>query len=91
MIKLEQISLPVKYTEKDIIKQITNKLKIKNTDVLDFEILKLSIDARKKPDIKYIVSLGVKLKDDLENKFKDLIFEKFSKQLEFEKKASNKK
>ena len=52
MIKLDQITLPIKYTEKDIENAVIKTLKIKKENLQNFEILKLSIDARKKPNVK---------------------------------------
>ena len=81
MIKLDQISLPIKHTNLDIEQAICKTLKIKKENISFFEILKLSIDARKKPNIKYIASVGVDLKNNLENKFSKLKYEKNDKLL----------
>lgn len=91
MIKLEQLTLPVKYSQNDILKQICNKLKITKDKVSYFELLKLSIDARKKPDIKYIASVGVSLKGNAENKFKHLKYKLNNKLLEYSRVKSDKK
>ena len=76
MIKLDQINLPIKYSNLNIEKEICKKLNVKNLDIQNYEILKLSIDARKKPNIKYIATIGVNLKNGLEEKFENLKFEK---------------
>ena len=81
MIKLDQISLPIKFNDSNILSQISKNLRVKNTDITSFEILKLSIDARKKPNIKYVASVGVNLKGSLENKFSKFKHEKFTKEL----------
>ena len=91
MIKLDQIALPIKYTEKDIENAVIKTLKIKKENLQNFEILKLSIDARKKPNVKYVASVGVTLKNNLENKFQKFKYEKFSKKLEYKKINNNKK
>ena len=91
MIKLEQLTLPIKFNDNDIIKAIISKIDIKNEDIKSFEILKLSIDARKKPKIKYIASVIVELKNNLERKFSAYSYQKFDKKLEYEKIQSNKK
>ena len=83
MIKVDQISLPIKYAEKDISNGVCKALKIKQTDIESLEILKLSIDARKKPNVKYVASVGVCLKGILENKFAKLKFEKNDKTLQY--------
>ncbi len=91
MIKLEQISLPIKFLDGDVISQIAKNLKISVKDIKEYEILKLSVDARKKPNIKFVASLGVTLGEKLEKKFKSLRFEKVSHLLEYEKKSADKK
>jgi uncharacterized FAD-dependent dehydrogenase len=56
MIKLDQISLPIKYSENDILSAICKKLKIKSDNIQKYEIVRLSIDARKKPNVKYVAN-----------------------------------
>ena len=49
--------------EPHILKQkVAKQLKIKETDIETVEIIKHSIDARKKPQIFQVYSVGVKLK-----------------------------
>ncbi len=59
MIKINQIKLPVTHSQEALKNEIQKKLKIK-TD-FSYQILKKSIDARKKPDIYYIYSVSVDL------------------------------
>lgn len=89
MIKLEQISLPIKFSDKDVFEQISKSLKISKDMIQSFEILKLSVDARKKPNIKFVASLGVKLSEKAEKKFSHLKYEKGSHLLEYEKKSTD--
>ena len=90
MLKLDQITLPIKYTDSDIIRAISTTLKIKPSDIVSHEFVKLSIDARKKPNIKYIANVAFTLKSDLESKFPKLHYIKNSKLLSY-KKLSQKK
>lgn len=62
MLQLNQVSLPIKFTEEDIYSKICKILNINKQDVKSFEISKLSVDVRKKPDVKYIASLLVELR-----------------------------
>ena len=48
MIKLDQLNLPINYSENDILNAISKTLKIKQEKIKNFEIVKLSIDARKR-------------------------------------------
>lgn len=91
MIKLDQISLPIGYTLDDIKSQICKKLRINKTEILSFEILKLSVDARKKPDIKYVSSIGVSLRPNIERKFSKFRYQKFTKTLSYPAKVCDKK
>lgn len=59
MIKINQIKLPVTHSPEALKNEIQKKLKIKTG--FSYEILKKSIDARKKPDIYYIYSVSVDL------------------------------
>ena len=42
-------------------------------ELQEWSIIRRSLDARKKPNIKYIASIGVNLKDDLEKELKRII------------------
>lgn len=63
MIKISNIKMPIDYSDDDILSFIVKKLKISKKNILSFEYLKKSLDARKKNDIKYI--LTVKIKTDV--------------------------
>lgn len=63
MIRVKQIKLKENEdNEKKLIKKCCEKLKIKKTDIIDYKIVKKSLDARKKPEIfySYIIDLNVK-------------------------------
>ena len=90
MIKVDQISLPIKYNKFDILSGVSKALKLNKENIKEFEIIKLSIDARKKPNIKYVASVSVNLKDNLEKKYPNLNYKKLDKTLTYEKKISNK-
>ena len=91
MIKIDQVLLPIKYTDEDICHQVSRKLNINKTSIESFEILKLSIDARKKPNVKYVASVGVNLKGNLEKKFEKLKYTKFTKTLTYSHKSNKEK
>lgn len=62
MIEVRNIKLPVAAGINELEKQITKRLRLKA--VPRYEILKRSIDARKKPDIFYIFQVGVYLDNE---------------------------
>ena len=74
MIKVDQLSLPLKFNNGDIIKAVCAKLKVLPNKIDNCELVKLSIDARKKPNVKYVASIAVSLRDNLERKFRDLTY-----------------
>lgn len=91
MIKLDQISLPIKFVDADVIGQICKELKISSKMIESYQFLKLSVDARKKPNVKYVASLGVSLRENVEKKFSKLAFEKQSYLMKYQKKNTDKK
>lgn len=64
MIKLTQIKLALEHEEKDLVKAICKMLRIQEKQLKSYKILKKSIDARKKHDIKYIYAVDVELAMD---------------------------
>lgn len=90
MIKLEQISLPINFGDDDVLWQASKFLGIKKGDIKSFEIVKLSVDARKKPNIKYVASIALCLRDNLETRYKKFSYKKEEKRLSYKKKCSDK-
>lgn len=58
MIKISQIKLPMKHSSKDLEGAIEKSLKLKK-EIKSYKILKKSIDARKKEEIKFIYTVDV--------------------------------
>lgn len=64
MIRINQIKLPINYTEEMLEKKIYKILKAEKSDILSISIAKRSIDARKKPEIFYSVTVEVEAKKE---------------------------
>lgn len=64
MIKITQLKLSLKHTEEDLKKAVCKALRVKETQIQSIRLLKKSIDARKKNDIKYIYAVDVALNID---------------------------
>ena len=62
MIQISQMKLPVKHTEEELKKAIAKVLKSKED--FSYQIVKKSLDARKKEDLKYIYSVHVQIKEE---------------------------
>ena len=75
MIKIDQLKLKITEDESRLKELIAKKLRLQISDIDGLEIIKKSIDARKKPEVFYVYSVSVKLSKDKEKK----ILAKFSK------------
>lgn len=64
MIRINQIKLPLDYTEEMLEKKICKILKAQKKDILEITLAKRSIDARKKPDIFYSITAEVEAKQE---------------------------
>ncbi len=64
MIKINQIKLPLHYTEEMLEKKVCRLLKAERSDILSIHIAKRSIDARKKPEIFYSITAEVEAKKE---------------------------
>ena len=55
MIRVRQVKLNILDDSIDnLIKMVSKKIKVKNNDILEYKIVKKSIDARYKPELFYI-------------------------------------
>lgn len=61
MIKINQIKLPAGHKEKELEGQIRKILRLSDKDSFSYEILKRSMDARKKPNLFYVYTVQVKV------------------------------
>ncbi len=61
VIKLGNVRLPVDYNDKIFVKKIAEMLKISEKLILQYEFIRLSVDARKKNDVHYLATVKVTL------------------------------
>jgi len=64
MFRIEQLKLPISYTEADLIRLICKELRIPETELLSYQIVRRSLDARKKSDIHYSMLVDVQLSNE---------------------------
>ena len=64
MIRINQIKLPVTHDTVQLEQKIKKALKLKADTPFQYQIVKKSIDARKKPDLFYVYSVDVETSDD---------------------------
>lgn len=72
MIKLNNLKLPIGYTKSNISQKVAKKLKINTNQILDISILKRSLDARKKDNIKFVLTVSVKIEGNEQKVIKKL-------------------
>lgn len=64
MVSLQNLSMPLDHTEADLKRAISKHFNVSAEDVLGYEIVKKSIDARKKTRVHFVYTLAVSLKDE---------------------------
>ena len=68
LLQVSQVKLPIGYTDEDVRKACIRKLKVNENELITYEIKKKSIDARKKEDIHYSLSVVVSLTNKAYNR-----------------------
>lgn len=63
-------ALPLKYTQNDIFSAVFSKLPVTRDDIIDCELLKLTLDLSDKTNIRYKAAIGISLSAELEEKLK---------------------
>ncbi len=64
MIRLNQISLPVGHSYEQLVQKCYKTLQVSQQEVTKFEIIKRSIDARKKPELFYTYAVDISCKNE---------------------------
>lgn len=70
-VRISQIKVPVNHQIQDVVKKACKKIRISESELTDYEIVKKSIDARKKEQLQYIYSVDLVLKGNQKLKVKD--------------------
>ena len=60
MIRISQLKLPVDHSREDLEKKIEKTLRIPMSQVKNWQIVRQSVDARKKEELLYIYTIDVK-------------------------------
>ena len=72
MISVENLKMNIGFNDYDIINVCAKKLNIKPKEILKYEIIRQSIDARRKPNVFYSLHVAVELSPSLEKRFEKL-------------------
>lgn len=63
--RVNEIIVPIGFSNENVLRMLTKRLMLSRQMILDWKISKKSVDARKKSDIKYILSVDVTLGDNV--------------------------
>ena len=58
MIRLSEIKLDIEHTDGELTGAICRRLRCRESDIADYEIIRRSIDARKKPELFWVYSIA---------------------------------
>lgn len=64
MLRISEISLPLRGTQEDLLQFAAARLKVKPQSIRKLELVKKSVDARKKSDVHFICTVEVELDDE---------------------------
>ena len=64
MFRIEQMKLPLTYDDRDLRLMICKELRITEDELVSYEIVRRSLDARKKSDIHYSFLIDVTVRDE---------------------------
>lgn len=64
MITIQQLKMPIRYKPKDVRTKILKMLRISEDALYSYEITKESLDARKKPELFYVLNVTASCKDE---------------------------
>ncbi len=70
MIVLNGVTLPLDFDDALLARRAAETLRLKPSDVKGVKLLKLSLDCRRKPDLKYVASIGATLSPEAEKRAK---------------------
>lgn len=64
MIKYSDIKAPLEFDNEWITSFLSHKLKISNDDIEEVKLIKKSVDARKKTDVHFVITVAAKIKNE---------------------------
>ena len=64
MIRIGQLKLKPNHTNQQLLAKITQTLRVSSEEILDYQIVKQSLDARKKPDLFYVYTVDVAIANE---------------------------
>ena len=65
MIRIQQLKMPLSHKREDIIKKAAKRCKIKPEQILNLEIVRRSVDARKKSEVCYVYTVDLTAENEI--------------------------
>ena len=65
MIRIQQLKMPLSHKREDIIKKVAKRCKIKPEQILNLEIVRRSVDARKKSEVCYVYTIDLTVENEI--------------------------
>ena len=59
MLRIQQLKVPLTYDEAYLKKELSRKLKIPSSEIKELKVRKQSLDARKKPELYYVLTVDL--------------------------------
>lgn len=64
MIRIQQLKMSISHTKEELLKKVTKRLRISKKDITSMEIIRQSVDARKKPELFFVYTIDVEIEDE---------------------------
>ena len=64
MIRVSQLKLSIPHTKEQLEKKLVRQLHIRPEELISYQIRRQSLDARKKPELFYVYTVDVKVKNE---------------------------
>ena len=64
MIRIQQVKVPLKHTQADVVKKACKMLHLREEEVLSYKIIRQSIDARKKTELSYVYTIDLQINQE---------------------------
>lgn len=87
MIRISQLKMPLGHTRKDLLLKAAKELRIQPEMIKEVELIKQSVDARKKPEIHYSYIVDIALKSGGRKEEERIVKRKRTEILQFMRKS----
>jgi hypothetical protein len=64
MLRIRDLRLPLSFTQDDLLKAAASRLKLPEAEIISLSLVKKSVDARKKDDVHFTISVDAEIKNE---------------------------